>query len=129
MSGPYREEDGGEIGIRTLDTVPRIPDFESGAFDHSAISPGTADYTGNPEPTENAPGVASRRVDAGVSHKCEGRVTPPFACCVRVDALYFFAGAPFAGLAGGATTAGGASDAGPICGAGTCLPLAFASAK
>ena len=30
---------GGEIGIRTLDTRKRIPDFESGAFDHSAISP------------------------------------------------------------------------------------------
>ena len=30
---------GGEIGIRTLDTVPRMLDFESSAFDHSAISP------------------------------------------------------------------------------------------
>ncbi len=30
---------GGETGIRTLDTFDRIPDFESGAFDHSAISP------------------------------------------------------------------------------------------
>ena len=28
-----------EGGIRTLDTVNRIPDFESGAFDHSATSP------------------------------------------------------------------------------------------
>ncbi len=51
------EEGGGEIGIRTLDTVPRIPDFESGAFDHSAISPGTADYTGKPEAAENVPAV------------------------------------------------------------------------
>src|SRR5882672_8610347 len=30
---------GGEIGIRTLDTRKRILDFESSAFDHSAISP------------------------------------------------------------------------------------------
>lgn len=31
---------GGEGGIRTHDTPKRIPDFESGAFDHSATSPG-----------------------------------------------------------------------------------------
>ena len=30
---------GGEEGIRTLDTVARIHDFESRAFDHSATSP------------------------------------------------------------------------------------------
>jgi hypothetical protein len=30
---------GGAGGIRTLDTVNRIPDFESGAFDHSATAP------------------------------------------------------------------------------------------
>jgi hypothetical protein len=30
---------GGEIGIRTLDTVARIAVFETAAFDHSAISP------------------------------------------------------------------------------------------
>ena len=30
---------GGETGIRTLDTFDRILDFESSAFDHSAISP------------------------------------------------------------------------------------------
>ena len=30
---------GGEGGIRTPDTVARMPDFESGAFDHSATSP------------------------------------------------------------------------------------------
>src|SRR5262245_50355640 len=40
------KEGGGEIGIRTLDTVPRILDFESSAFDHSAISPRTRNYTG-----------------------------------------------------------------------------------
>ena len=33
---------GGEIGIRTLDTRKRILDFESSAFDHSAISPRAA---------------------------------------------------------------------------------------
>ena len=30
---------GGEGGIRTHDTPKGIPDFESGAFDHSATSP------------------------------------------------------------------------------------------
>jgi len=30
---------GGEAGIRTLDTVTRMPHFECGAFDHSATSP------------------------------------------------------------------------------------------
>jgi hypothetical protein len=30
---------GGEGGIRTLDTVARMPHFECGAFDHSATSP------------------------------------------------------------------------------------------
>ena len=32
-------ESGGEIGIRTLDRLPPILDFDSSAFDHSAISP------------------------------------------------------------------------------------------
>lgn len=31
---------GGEGGIRTHDTVARMPHFECGAFDHSATSPG-----------------------------------------------------------------------------------------
>ena len=30
---------GGERGIRTLETVPRLHTFQAGAFDHSAISP------------------------------------------------------------------------------------------
>ena len=30
---------GGEGGIRTHDTVARMPHFECGAFDHSATSP------------------------------------------------------------------------------------------
>ena len=32
-------EEFGEEGIRTPDTVSGIPDFESGAFSHSATSP------------------------------------------------------------------------------------------
>ncbi len=36
---------GGDEGIRTLDTVARIHDFESRAFDHSATSPTMCDYT------------------------------------------------------------------------------------
>ena len=35
----WRWVSGGEGGIRTLDTVARIPHFECGAFDHSATSP------------------------------------------------------------------------------------------
>jgi hypothetical protein len=31
--------DGGEGGIRTPDTVARMPHFECGAIDHSATSP------------------------------------------------------------------------------------------
>ena len=31
--------DGGEGGIRTPDTVARMPHFECGAFNHSATSP------------------------------------------------------------------------------------------
>ena len=31
---------GGEGGIRTPDTVARMPHFECGAFNHSATSPG-----------------------------------------------------------------------------------------
>src|SRR3546814_4448481 len=34
-----RNSNGGEGGIRTLDTVARMPHFECGAFDHSATSP------------------------------------------------------------------------------------------
>src|SRR3546814_15476320 len=34
-----RNSNGGEGGIRTLDTVARMPLFECGAFDHSATSP------------------------------------------------------------------------------------------
>ena len=39
QSRPLQGADGGEEGIRTPDTVSGIPDFESGAFSHSATSP------------------------------------------------------------------------------------------
>ncbi len=35
---------GGEGGIRTHDTLARIPVFETGTFNHSATSPGPAFY-------------------------------------------------------------------------------------
>ncbi len=40
----YRVEDisGGESGIRTRDTVPRIHTFQACAFNHSATSPSIA---------------------------------------------------------------------------------------
>lgn len=37
-----RERRGGEGEIRTLDNLAAMPDFESGAFDHSATSPCSA---------------------------------------------------------------------------------------
>src|SRR6266550_915700 len=37
QNGPTK--DGGEGGIRTPDTVARMPHFECGAFNHSATSP------------------------------------------------------------------------------------------
>ena len=36
---PLAEGNGGERGIRTLETVPRLHTFQACAFDHSAISP------------------------------------------------------------------------------------------
>ncbi len=36
---------GGEGEIRTLDQVSPMPVFETGAFDHSATSPGVSDET------------------------------------------------------------------------------------
>jgi hypothetical protein len=35
----YKEKDGGQRGIRTLDTVPRIHTFQACAFSHSATCP------------------------------------------------------------------------------------------
>jgi hypothetical protein len=42
------EETGGEGGIRTPDTVARMPHFECGAIDHSATSPSQADEGASP---------------------------------------------------------------------------------
>jgi hypothetical protein len=36
---PFFANIGGEGGIRTPDTVARMPHFECGAFNHSATSP------------------------------------------------------------------------------------------
>ena len=40
---------GGERGIRTLETVPRLHTFQACAFDHSAISPHRAVSVGRPK--------------------------------------------------------------------------------
>ena len=62
---------GGEGGIRTPDTVARMPHFECGAFNHSATSP---QKQGTPsEMSDGGPGMAAfmrraetaRNVDAG----------------------------------------------------------------
>ena len=89
---------GGEIGIRTLDTRKRILDFESSAFDHSAISPRTPNYTGF-APSAPRPDLPR----------------------------YFFAGAAGAG-AGAAAAAGAAGAGAAIDVGVTVLPLAFCSA-
>jgi hypothetical protein len=39
ISCSFLNNDGGEGGIRTPDTVARMPHFECGAFNHSATSP------------------------------------------------------------------------------------------
>ena len=41
VSGADKAGSGGEGGIRTPDTVARMPHFECGAIDHSATSPQT----------------------------------------------------------------------------------------
>ena len=40
--GKLQKVDGGEKGIRTLDTVTRIHAFQACAFNHSATSPALA---------------------------------------------------------------------------------------
>eukprot|EP01031_Cornospumella_fuschlensis_P045231 gene45230-biopygen36120 len=35
----FAEANGGSIGIRTLETVPRLHTFQACAFDHSATDP------------------------------------------------------------------------------------------
>ena len=94
---------GGEIGIRTLDTVARMLDFESSAFDHSAISPASrALYR------EWRAGSKTRalRRDDGAAAFPAGKKTGalgPRSTPAQPDAAYFFAGAAaFAGTAGAA---------------------------
>ena len=126
-------EGGGEIGIRTLDTRKRILDFESSAFDHSAISPRTANYTGFERvvaktwfpqgllPPFAAPQDATTGPNKNGDRSLRLAVVP--ATASRGPPRYFLAGgAPFAGGAAAATAAG------PICGV-TTLPIAFCSAR
>ena len=120
---------GGEIGIRTLDRLPPILDFESSAFDHSAISPRTADYTDFMRQPRRA---GERYVDRKEGAEAPARRIRPPGEALR---SYFLAGATigaaaFAAEAGMALAAGAVSavvGAGPICGV-TTLPFAFCSA-
>ena len=41
----FARASGGERGIRTLETVPRLHTFQACAFDHSATSPSGGVYT------------------------------------------------------------------------------------
>ena len=95
----------------------RIRDFESRAFDHSAISP-------------EARIIARRRGPIGVgicnrigAPQRKRRVTPPFQDMPR---RYFLGVAGVDALAAAAAD-GAAGAAGAICGASTCLPIAFIS--
>src|SRR4029077_15356750 len=86
--GPYNRHSGGEIGIRTLDRLPPILDFESSAFDHSAISPRVANYTGSRR--------RSRCCRRRRSTDENGGARPRFALPAHVGgrlACYFFGGA------------------------------------
>ena len=61
---------GGKGGIRTHGTENRTPDFESGAFDHSATFPGTSPKVGDrrsgpPEEVETFP---SRGIETFGAH-------------------------------------------------------------
>ena len=104
------------------------PDFESGAFDHSANSPRVADYTGFRR-------AAGRRgtlwFSAHWRNTKRNGAAAPFRIVHRErneTFRYFFAGADTA--AGVPFPFGAAAiDAGCICAAGTALPLAFMSAK
>ncbi len=51
---------GGEIGIRTLGTHMSTPDFESGPFDHSGISP--KKYRGLSENRTRVSAMRMRRI-------------------------------------------------------------------
>ena len=120
------ESEGFEPPIRC-----RIPDFESGAFDHSANSPRTGDYTDFPQ--------GPCRTDGNHADACQtnGGETPPHCDARATRAMttnYFVAGAAagaagFMAGAGGAPVAGAAAATavGATCGV-TTLPFAFCSA-
>ena len=145
------ESEGFEPPIRC-----RIPDFESGAFDHSANSPRTWNYSDFSEiPAKIAsrptPAPATRSNTARRAPQRKRGPQPPHNPNTRTSRAlltrclfptrYFFAGAAFAAgaaafagagapLAAGAAPAAGATAAttvGPICGV-TTFPLAFCSA-
>ena len=114
----------------------RIPDFESGAFDHSANSPRTRDYTDIRAGPLAAPDCNGRAT------KTRGPQPPPrnARSSQAMTTTYYFAGAEAgaaafaagagAPLAAGAAPLPGAAAAmtvGAICGV-TTLPLAFCSA-
>ncbi len=52
VAGFGGQECGGERGIRTLETVPRLHAFQACAFNHSATSP-FFEYTGNKSNNKN----------------------------------------------------------------------------
>ena len=96
-----------------------LPDFESGAFDHSAISPPRIIAQPRCTTTRRA---AWRRVVGDTGSK-RGGMSRPFRTA-RAD-RYFFAAI---GAAGAFAAAGGVAGADASCGAGTVLPAAFISA-
>lgn len=63
-------DSGGKGGIRTHGTENRTPDFESGAFDHSATFPGVSHKVGDRRsgPPEEVETFLSRRVETFGSH-------------------------------------------------------------
>lgn len=60
---------GGEGGIRTPDTLARMPHFECGAFDHSATSPAVAPSVGTILFEGVAPGGNDGRPDGAASNQ------------------------------------------------------------
>ena len=60
---------GGEGGIRTPDTLARMPHFECGAFDHSATSPAVAPSVGTIMFEGVAPGADDGRPDGAASNQ------------------------------------------------------------
>ena len=77
---------GGEGGIRTLDTVARIPHFECGAFDHSATSPqvGCAFGAMRPGSKQRAPYPPPIGLPSPLSHEFGG-LDQPKPCLERAQ--------------------------------------------